>query len=204
MHLNLKELLNDLKKITRTFNFGNENDEFVYTGPHLRKYNIRNSGFFYEFYKSGIFNQGSQPDLHLSIIDARGFAVPHVTFKPDGEKGIAFHYGTSTPDSLYEKFWITNPYFGSYNEQEIKDALKNVFTEAMDHIWVYRKDNFNNLIKTPYKFNVKGTVGRAPDTHKQEYAKLQKRRRRPPLAPLSQNLKNRRLSHHFKVDPFSD
>jgi hypothetical protein len=219
VRLTLKELYKDLNKLKLTDqksnSFGNKLDEFIYTGPFLQKYKVRNSGFFYELGRAGIFTQGSRPDLHLSIIDARGYAVPHVTFKPDGEYGIAFHYGFKSADSLYNAFWYTYPenytVQGEYNEQSIKDALENVFNQVMPYIEVHRKDEQGILIKSPYPFDNQGTVGRAPDSDKKRYANYQKQRRRNVLAPLNTNVQKskRRISQHFTVnsvlkDEFSD
>jgi len=223
VRLTLKELYNDLNKLNkltnkRTHSFGNKLDEFIYTGPFLQRYRVRNSGFFYELGRAGIFTQGTLPDLHLSIIDSRGYAVPHVTFKPDGEYGVAFHYGLKTPDSLYNAFWYTYPekytVQGEYDEQSIKNALENVFNEVMPYIEVHRKNEQGILIKSPYPFDNQGTVGRAPDTITKSYANYQKQRRKV-LAPINTNVQKskRRISQHFTVpssssvlkdDEFSD
>jgi hypothetical protein len=119
MTFSLKTLLKDLKTIQNLFkkeqknnNFGNIHDKFIYTGPYLKHYREGTSGFFYEldFAKGSPFDVPTpHPDLHLSIIDARGFAVPHTTFKPEGNNGIEFHYGYRTSESMYEGFWIKNP-----------------------------------------------------------------------------------------------
>ena len=220
------------KKKKRKSHFGNIHDDFIYTGEYLNKYRKGQSGFFYEFAHSGIFNVGSRPDLHLSIIDVNGYAVAHVTFKPDGnDKGnIEFHYGYKTPESNFPEFWIKNNNI-KYNNQEILNGLKNVFNQAIQFIVVQRKDDAGNLIES-YPFNPIGTVGRAPNTATKNYGNYQKTRRSsllPPrnvLAPLNANqvnkpsnqVKNQRLSGYLNQrdqrsnqrnprnshDPFSD
>ena len=151
-------------------NFGSPNDEFVYTGPYLRRYRKRNSGFFYEFNRTGIFNVGSQPDLHLSIIDVTGFAVPHITFKPDGENGIAYHYGLKRPESVQPTFWISNHGYDLYDENVIKNSLKDVFNQVIQNLFVHRRDESGKLTRSPYKFNSLGTEGRTKTTPQRLYA----------------------------------
>jgi len=222
-----------LKKKKRKSHFGNIHDEFIYTGKYLKRSRKGNSGFFYEFPCKDIFKVGSRPDLHLSIIDISGYAVPHVTFKPDGdgEGNIEFHYGYQTPNSNIIIPWMKNDN-GRYNNQEILNGLKNEFNEKIQSVIVQRKDDAGNIISS-YPFNPIGTIGRAPNTVTKNYGKFQKDRRRHltqprnALTPLNTNQvnkppnqvkkpsnqvnkvnKNPRLSGHFRPynphDPFSD
>ena len=169
---------NDIRYLsihTRFSSFGSVNDKFDYTGTNLlKKYRIGKSGFFYEFRRYGVFNQGTRPDLHLSIIDNKGTALPHVTFKPDGYNGIEFHYGIKKPSSFKFEFWITKPHLNGYNINAIKSELIDLFEYATDNLVVYRINVEGILERTPYKFNPYGTVGRAPTTELRENAEHRK------------------------------
>ena len=160
----------------RFSSFGSVNDTFDYTGTNLlKKYRIGKSGFFYEFTRYGVFNQGRNPDLHLSIIDDKGTALPHVTFKPDGYNGIEFHYGIKNPKTFKFVFWVTKPQFNKgYDVNAIKNELIALFEYATDNLVVYRYNVRGVLERTPYKFNPYGTVGRAPTTELKQNAEYRK------------------------------
>jgi hypothetical protein len=212
-------LKNFLKPKKRKSHFGNIHDQFIYKGPFFKKYAIRNSGFFYEFNGSGVFAKGQHPDLHLSIIDKNGFAVPHVTFKPGNNPIEVYHYGYKTPESNFPEHWSYHPRVVNPDKQEIQRQLKIVFDEAIKHVYVQRKDDNGNILDQ-YPFNPIGTIGRAPDTATKQYGEYHKRRRSsllpPPnvLAPLpvnkinknnNPNTSNPRVSGYFsKNDPFGD
>ena len=164
MRLVLKRVEKDICYLSinnRKSSFGSVNDKFDYTGTNLlKKYRIGKSGFFYEFTRYGVFNQGKRPDLHLSIIDSKGTALPHVTFKPDGYNGIEFHYGIKKPSSFKFEFWITKPHLNKgYDVNAIKTELIDLFEYATDNLVVYRINEEGILERTPYKFNPYGTVG---------------------------------------------
>jgi len=223
---NLKKKKENLLKIKSIIKkkknkFGNNNDTFEYTGTNLKKKpRTGNAGFFYEFTipENSIFKTtGSKyPDVHLSIIDARGFAVPHMTFKPEQyvPNGISYHYGYKTSDSPYESFWITNNRDDiHYPQEDIKNELIKLFNKEIDNILVVRRDDKGNRIST-YKFNRTGTIGRAPRPEQQRYAECVKYRKqlRNVLGPLDENRvhkrdnldRNRRISGYTLPDPFSD
>ena len=177
--MSLKQCIRDIKYLnaSRISSFGNVNDRFEYTGRNLlRKYRVGKNGFFYEFQLYDVFNQGSNPDLHLSIIDNKGTALPHVTFKPDGFNGIEYHYGIKSPTSFQFQFWITKPHLNKrYNNNAIRNKLIDLFEYATDNLVVYRINDYGVLERTPYKFNPKGTVGRAPTTELRQNAEHRKR-----------------------------
>ena len=215
-HINF--LQNFSKEKKRKSHFGNIHDDFIYKGPFLKyPHAKRPSGFFYEFNVNGVFSKGKNPDLHLSIIDNKGYAVPHVTFKPDRTTDEVYHYGYKTPDSDFSRHWSYDQTSVNPDKQEINRQLKIVFDEAIKYLFVQRKDDTGNIIEE-YLFNPIGTIGRAPNTATKEYGERQKKRRislQPPrnvLGPLNTNqvnkpqnqIKNPRLSGHFRHDPFSD
>ena len=192
IRFSLKELYRDLKKVKSStrlkskkkrkhaFGFGNKLDEFIYTGPFMKQTNRRDSGFYTEFQllTGGIYNSGSRPDVHLSIIDARGYAVAHVTFKPDGVNGVAFHYGIKTQDQDFPEFWVTRPYKnkGRYDEMLVESQMEQTYNFVIKHILVIRRDDYGNEIER-YPFHPLGTVGRIENTPQKLAAQEIKRKR---------------------------
>jgi hypothetical protein len=184
----LKQLYKDLKKVNarlksprrRTNKFGNKLDEFIYTGPFTKQANKRDSGFFTEFQllTGGIYNLGSQPDLHLSIIDANGYAVAHVTFKPDGPWGVAFHYGIKHQDDAFPIFWVTRPQKnkGKYDEKMVEVQMEQTYNFVIKYIWVVRRDDSGKELER-YPFHPLGTIGRVENTPKKRAAEEVARKR---------------------------
>ena len=168
--------INYLKSKPRSFSFGNIKDRFEYTGPYLKRDRIGKNGFFYEFERNGVFNIGTHPDLHLSIFDISGIAVPHITFKPDGPGGIEFHYGIISPKNNMFKFWITKSNLNkAYNINLIKHTLIEVFYQSIGYIKVYRISNEGRLIRSPYTINPYGTLGRDPTTEQKKLSEERKK-----------------------------
>jgi len=199
-----------LKPKKRKSHFGNINDQFIYRGPFIQKYAIRNSGFFYEFNRSGVFAKGRNPDLHLSIIDKDGYAIPHVTFKPGNNPNEVYHYGYKKPESDFPEHWPHHQIVVNPDKQEIEKQLEIVFNEAIKYVFVQRKDDKGNIIQE-YPFNPIGTIGRAPNTATKQYGEHQKRRRSsllpPVLGPANNKInKHKRVSGYFSKDkdPFGD
>ena len=194
----LKLMLKVTKTKKRSSRFG-QFVSFEYRGPYLNYKRTGNNGFFYEFQKAGIFTHGSNPDLHLSIIDRTGFAVPHLTFKPDGEHGVAYHYGIKNPGDNFESEWVSNPQMSRFNPQQEKDIMKNLNfsykTLVQPNLIVLRKDASGNLVRPPYTFPEHGTVGRAKTTPQKRFAERSKALSlglvRSPLKPVNKTAKRR-------------
>ena len=170
----LKVLL--LEERRKALSFGSNKDRFEYTGPYLKRNRIGKSGFFYEFERGGVFNIGTEPDLHLSIFDISGIAVPHITFKPDGPGGIEFHYGIKSSRDNTFKYWVTKAHLNkAYNINLIKNELIGVFNKSVQYIKVYRCSDTGALLRSPYALDPYGTLGREPTTEQIREAELRKR-----------------------------
>jgi len=175
----LRFLKNNFKSFKRSNRFGNVNDEFIYIGPYAKRIAKRDSGFFTEFTlsKDGGFDVEPRSDLHLSIIDANGYAVPHITFKPHGPNGIAFHFGLKKQEDEFPYFWTTHDYRPTtVNRVEIEKQLEQLYQFVVEHIIVIRRDNYGNEIER-YPFHPLGTVGRTYTTPQKRAAAEIKRKR---------------------------
>lgn len=204
---NLQQLLQDLKRLKlekRPSRFG-QLVSFEYRGPYLNYKRTGTNGFFYEFQKAGIFTHGTHPDLHLSIIDRTGFAIPHLTFKPDGEHGVAYHYGIKNPGDNFQTGWTSSPQMSTFNPEHERNVMRNLEisykTLVQPNLIVLRKDSSGNLVRPPYTFPEHGTVGRAKTTPQKRFAERSKALSlgplRTPLKPVNSTAK-RRLSEHFE------
>jgi hypothetical protein len=200
----LSQMLTLTKRSTRPSRFG-QLVSFEYSGPYLNYKRTGNNGFFYEFQKAGIFTHGSHPDLHLSIIDRTGFAIPHLTFKPDGEHGVAYHYGIKNPGDNFETGWVSSPQLTRFDPPHESEVMKNLKfsykTLVQPNLIVLRKDASGNLVRPPYVFPEHGTVGRAKTTPQKRFAERSKALSlgpvRTPLKDVNKSAK-RRLSEHFE------
>jgi hypothetical protein len=208
----IKQIKQDIKFLSQILNLTKPRSSrfgqfvnFEYHGPFLTYKREGNHGFFYGFQKSGIFTHGSHPDLHLSIIDRTGFAIPHLTFKPDGENGVAYHYGIKNPGDNFQTPWITNQHLTRFNAEHEKVIMKHLEsgykTIVQPNLVVLRKDASGNLVKPPYNFPEHGTVGRVKTTPQRRYAERAKASStapvRTPLKPVNKTAK-KRLSEHFE------
>lgn len=209
MRYSLKELYIDLKKVkkrvrsnkitVRSNQFGSKLDEFIYKGPYVKRTKIRESGFFTEFTlpSDGVYNQGKVNDLHLSIIDAHGYAIPHITYKPDGERGVAFHYGIKKQENQFPQFWVTNNSKNKqkdgkplYDKEFFKHEMKKTYTDVVRQIDVIRYNEYGQP-EPPYPFHPLGTVGRGDTTPKRIAGEEISRKRSMTPGAISENAKRR-------------
>ena len=134
--------------------FGDFSD-ISFRGKSIKPEKGRN-GFFYNLPLYGPFQHG---DLHFSIFDQSGFAKGHITFKPNGKfTEPAYHYGYKYPDSTYESYWSSGPEI-----QGVRSEMEYLYKEVIKEIYVFRINSEGQLLRTPYKFNPKGTASTRND-----------------------------------------
>jgi len=142
------------KKKKNNSKFGDFSD-ISFRGKYIKPEKGRN-GFFYNLPLYGPFYYG---DLHFSIFDQSGFAKGHITFKPNGKfTEPAYHYGYKYPDSTFESYWSSGPEIPG-----VRSEMEYLYNIIVKEIYVFRINSEGKLIRTPYKFNPKGTASTRMD-----------------------------------------
>jgi hypothetical protein len=149
MRLSLKELLNDLKKVTNKSNSFGVIMNITQNGKTLTK-NVRENGTFFEIPLYPPFNDNlkyPKGDLHLSVFEDSGIITKHVAFKTKIRgRVISYYYGkkykldqNGVPDfeDYTPKPWTT-PH-GLLMPDDIKLALVNLYNNIKPHIKVQRE-----------------------------------------------------------------